>query len=109
MGILLWSDHNRVFCFWRHNIVWLYHNLILGFKLRVSNVGSPAALHNITNYLSDGTEFCIREQQTSNAFKLNNIETLEKLCPIFNLRYRMIVESKKKLSLKKIFQLDFTN
>ena len=33
------------------------------------------ALRNITNYLSDGIELCIRERQTSNAFKLNNIET----------------------------------
>ena len=67
------------------------------------------ALHNITNYLSDGTEFCIREQQTSNAFKLNNIETLKKLCPKFNLKYRIIVKSKNKMSLEKIFQLDFIN
>jgi len=67
------------------------------------------ALRNITNYLSDGTEFCIRERQTSNAFKLNNIETLKKLCPKFNWKYQIIVKSKNKLSLEKIFQLDFTN
>jgi len=44
------------------------------------------ALRNITNYLSDDTEFCRRERQTSNAFKLNNIETWKKLRPKFNLR-----------------------
>ena len=67
------------------------------------------ALRNITNYLSDGTEFRVRERQTSNAFKLDNIETSKKLCPKFNLKYRIIVKSKNKLSLEKIFQLDFTN
>jgi len=60
------------------------------------------ALRNITNYLSDGTEFRIREWQTLNAFKLNNIETLKKLCPKFNLKYRIIVKSKNKLNLEKI-------
>ena len=62
-----------------------YWDLNLEFQMLV-------ALRNITNYLSDGTEFCIRERQTSNAFKLNNIETLKKLCPKFNLKYRIIVK-----------------
>ena len=52
------------------------------------------ALRNITNYLSDGTEFRIRERQTLNAFKLNNIEIWKKLCPKFYLKYRIIVKSK---------------
>jgi len=41
-------------------------------------------------------EFLIRERQTSNAFKLDNIETLKKLCPKFNLKYRIIVKPKNK-------------
>jgi len=58
---------------------------------------------NNTNYLSDGTEFRIRERQTSNAFKLDNIETLKKLCPKFNLKYRIIGNQKINCVWKRFF------
>ena len=78
----------------------MYWDVNLEFQMLVG-------LRNITNYLSDGTEFCIRERQTLNAFQLNNIGTLKKLCPKFNLRYRIIVKSKNKSESGKDFSTRF--
>ena len=51
----------------------------------------------------------VKETETRNKKQRRVFETWKDLCPKFNLRYQITVKSKKKLSLEKIFQLDFTN